>query len=218
MTALVPNRFLFDFEFPLHYRAAPPVVDGDVEDWDVADRLPKLGAIDGRSDFADVFACWNEDGIWVAFRVRGKRRPLRCDPASFRTGDNLRLCLSTRETLDIRRATRFCHHFYFLPIGGGDNGRAPLAGLSKFQAAKEAPPKIPVERIRAASRISTDGYSFESHLPAECLYGFDPAEHPRIGFYYLVEDADLGQQYLTVGDDLAWYADPSTWATALLRR
>ena len=46
----------------------------------------------------------------------------------------------------------------------------------------------------------------------------DPEEHPRIGFYYIVEDREYGQQYLTIGDDLYWYVDPSTWATAVLRK
>ena len=33
----------------------------------------------------------------------------------------------------------------------------------------------------------------------------------------MLEDRDHGQQYLTVGDDLYWYVDPSTWATAVLK-
>ena len=48
--------------------------------------------------------------------------------------------------------------------------------------------------------------------------GFDPVEHPRIGFYYMLEDRDHGQQFLTVGDNLYWYVDPSTWATVVLAR
>ena len=34
----------------------------------------------------------------------------------------------------------------------------------------------------------------------------------------MIEDSELGQQALTVGDDLYWYVDPSTWATAVLIR
>ena len=48
------------------------------------------------------------------------------------------------------------------------------------------------------------------------LSGFDPEEHRRIGLYTMLEDIELGQQYLTVGDDLYWHIDPSTWATAIL--
>ena len=76
----------------------------------------------------------------------------------------------------------------------------------------------PAGRIAVASRVTSRGYSMEAHIPADCLNGFDPIEHPRIGFYYILEDRDHGQQFLTVGDDLYWYVDPSTWATAVLAR
>ncbi|MHC4063426.1 MAG: hypothetical protein ACYSUI_02840, partial [Planctomycetota bacterium] len=79
-------------------------------------------------------------------------------------------------------------------------------------------PTAPPERIRVGARITADGYTMDAHLPADCLSGFDPVEHPRIGFYYILEDHEHGQQFLTVGDDLYWYVDPSTWATAELKR
>ena len=85
MTALIPNRFLFDFEFTLHYRSVRPVIDGDLGDWTDDDLLPKLGEIDGREEFGDVWACWNERGISIACQVSGKRQPLRCDRVGFRS-------------------------------------------------------------------------------------------------------------------------------------
>ena len=45
MTSLVPNRFLFDFEFELAYRAKPPVIDGKLEGWTDNERLPELDII-----------------------------------------------------------------------------------------------------------------------------------------------------------------------------
>jgi len=74
-TALVPNRFLFDFEIPLRYRSAMPRIDGALSDWRDAERLPDFGAIDGRQAFAQVWACWSEGGIAIAVRVDGKLRP-----------------------------------------------------------------------------------------------------------------------------------------------
>ncbi len=218
MTALIPNRSLFAFEFPLRYRAEFSALDGSFSRWTNAERLPRLGEIDGRLDFADVWVCWNESGLCIASRVDGKRKPLRCDPKSFWTGDNLPLCTDMRDARDIRRATRFCQQFFFLPTGGGPAHDRPVAGVNKFQRAREDAPPIPVERLRVASRVGKTGYTLEAHIPAECLVGFDPDEHRRIGFYYILEDPDHGQQYLTVGDELLWYADPSTWATAVLCR
>jgi hypothetical protein len=256
-TALIPNRFLFDFEFPLAYRANMPRITGACEDWTPAELLPRLGEIDGQTDFADVWACWNESGLAIACRVVGKLRPLKCNPRSFWTGDNLRLCTDMRDARTNKRASRYCQQFYFLPNGGGSKGQEPVAGVNNFQRAREDAPPIPVERIQIASRLwpsqpeqyrplhaaastarldlqgksrrvkgkgagkgnnHTTGYTLEAHIPAECLVGFDPVDHPRIGFYYILEDGDHGQQYLTVGDDLLWYVDPSTWATAVLAR
>ena len=218
MTTLVPNRFLFDFEFPLNYRQVLPVIDGDLGDWRDADLLPKLGELDGLAEFADVWACWNETGLAIACRVTGKRQPPRCDPKAFWTGDNLRLCTDMRDARTNKRATRFCQQFYFLPTGGRGMKNDPVAGVNKIRRAREDAPPVPVERIAVASHVSGSGYTLEAHIPAECLSGFDPAEHPRIGFYYILEDAEHGQQYLTVGDELYWYVDPSTWATAVLKR
>ncbi len=216
MTELIPNRLLFGIEFPLLRCKTAPNIDGSLSGWTDDHRLPMLGNIDGGRDYADAWACWNETGLFIACRVTGKRKALRCDPKSFWTGDNLRLCTDMRDARDNRRATRFCQQFYFLPTGGGPRGDRPVAGVNKFQRAREDAPSVAVEQLRVASRVTATEYVLEGNIPADCLNGFDPNEHRRIGFYYILEDADHGQQYLTVGDDLLWYADPSTWATAVL--
>lgn len=231
MTALIPNRFLFSFEFPLRYRSRLPAVEGGLADWTDADLLPKLGELDASpadseghtteeqfSEFADVWACWNETGIAIACRVGGKRKALRCEQERFWAGDNLRLCTDMRDSRSVKRATRYCQQFCFLPTGGGAKGKDPVALVNKIKRAREDAPPVPVELIRVASHVTKSGYSMAGFIPGECLSGFEPAEHPRIGFYYILEDSEHGQQYLTVGDDLYWYVDPSTWATAVLMK
>ena len=218
MTELVPNRFLFGFEFPLRYLAVMPEIDGTLGGWTDAELLPKLGAIDGRPEFADVWACWNESGVAIACRVTDKRKALRCDPRSFWSGDNLRLCTDMRDARTNKRATRFCQQFHFLPTGGGKGGKKAVAGTSSLKRAREDAPTVPVTRIQVASNVTKTGYVLEAMIPGECLSGFDPGEHRRIGLFYILEDGDHGQQYLTVGDDLYWYVDPSTWATAVLKK
>jgi len=218
ITALVPSRFLFAFEFPLHYRSVPPNIDGDLTDWTERELLPKLGELDNQPEFANVWACWNEGGLFVACRVDDKRKPLHCEPRSFWTSDHLRLCTDMRDARSNKRATRYCQQFYFLPSGGGLQKDQPTAGTTHFRQARENAPAVPASRLAVASRVTRTGYCLEAHIPAECLNGFDPVEHPRVGFYYMLEDTEYGQQYLTVGDDLYWYVDPSTWSTAVLKR
>jgi cell division protein FtsI/penicillin-binding protein 2 len=65
--------------------------------------------------------------------------------------------------------------------------------------------------------VTQTGYSLTAHLPAGVLNGFDPAENPRIGLLVMVEDGELGQQSLTVGDELNWWIDPSMWPVGELR-
>lgn len=217
MSDLVPPRFLFRFELPIHRLDPPPRIDGDLSDWPERCLLPELHKIDGRRTFADLWLGWHESGLYLACRVRSKNYAPRCDPQKFWKFDNLRLMTDMRDARDIRRATRFCQHFWFLPAGGGPDGRAPIAGSHRIERAMAHAPLVPSERIPiAAGRTPGGGYTLEAHLPADVLVGFGPADNPRIGFFTMVEDSEHGQQYLTVGDDLSWNYDPSTWATGVL--
>lgn len=216
MSSLVPNRFLFRFEIPIRRTKRGLPVDGDLTAWGDRYILPPLCRLDVQSPFGEVHAAWNDEGLFVGCRVEGKRRALRCDPDDFRHSDCLRLMTDMRDTRDIRRASRFCQHFYILPTGGGPRGRDACAGAAKIARAQQDAPLPAPSDIIVASTVGRTGYMLTAHLPSGALAGFDPAENPRIGFYYMLEDAELGQQALTVGDDLNWWIDPSTWATAVL--
>lgn len=217
MSTLVPNRFLFRFEFPLLYRASPEI-DGELDDWSDAYLLPDFGRIDGQTAIGRLYMGWNETGLFVAAEVNGRSQPFRCNPTQFWKGDNLRICTDMRDTRDIKRGSRHCQQFYFLPTGGESDGRTPLAGAARVPRATEAAPIAPAGSLQVAGRRTGSGYTLEGHIPASALYGFDPAEHPRIGLYVRIEDIELGAQFLTVDDDLYWWVDPSTWPTAVLTR
>jgi hypothetical protein len=216
MSQLVPNRFLFKFEIPLHRCARPPKLDGRADDWDDRYLLPALHQLDAEEGFARVFAAWNEAGLYVACHVDGKARSPRCDTTRFWKSDNLRLMTDMRDTRTIRRATKFCQQFYFMPTGGGSDHDDPVAGSAPIHRAAEDAPPVPSAALSIASIVSATGYSLTAHIPAKALNGFDPVEHSRIGLFYMIEDNELGQQSLTISDDLNWWIDPSTWPTAVL--
>ncbi|HKQ50275.1 MAG TPA: hypothetical protein VJZ71_19535 [Phycisphaerae bacterium] len=216
MASLIPNRFLFKFEFPLLRCPKPPSIDGRADKWDRRYLLPPLHELEGKEPFGDVLMTWDDAGLYLAVSVGGKRRPLKCEPEHFKQSDCLRLMTDMRDTRDSRRASRFCQHFYFLPTGGGAKGREPVAAAAIVPRAMQNAPLASAGSIPIAADVRKDGYSFTAHLPAAILAGFDPTENPRIGLYYMLEDTELGQQWLTVGDDLNWWMDPSTWATAVL--
>ncbi len=218
MSSLVPNRFLFKFEFPLYRCAKPLKIDGQASKWDRKHLLPPLYEIDGEEPTGDVYAAWSDEGLYIGCVVRGKRKSVQCNPEKFRQSDHLRLILDMRDTRSIRRATRFCQQFYLMPTGGGKRHDEPVAGTNEIARATDDAPSIDTGRIIIASKILDDGYQLTAHLPAEIINGFDPAENPRIGFFYMLEDTELGQQSLTVGDDLNWWLDPSTWPTGVLEK
>ncbi len=216
MTQLVTNRSLFRIEFPLYRCARPPRIDGSLDDFREDWLVPPLMELDGQQAWGRVYATWDEGGLYLACAVEGKRQPLHCDPRHYRTSDNLRLCTDMRDTRDIKRATRFCRQLFFLPVGGGKDRNEAVAGAVDVPRAREPAPPVDPGAIRVASCVRAGGYTMTAHITAAGLAGFDPAEHRRIGFYYMLEDREHGQQFLTVGDDLNWWFDPSTWATAVL--
>ena len=54
-------------------------------------------------------------------------------------------------------------------------------------------------------------YLLEAWFPAESLVGYDPDAHRQLGFYVVVRDAELGEQFLTVGREFPFEYDPSLW-------
>ncbi len=108
----------------------------------------------------------------------------------------------------------------------------PLAGRKKssdpffpavaepltINRAREQPNPIRPGLLQARWRRLPDGYILDALMPAEALTGFDPAEHPRLGFTYAVMDRELGEQTFGVGSPMPYQEDPSLWATLELQR
>ena len=70
---------------------------------------------------------------------------------------------------------------------------------------------------KSARQRRPDGYALEAFIPAEAMTGFEPQEHPRLGFNYAIVDRELGLQTFSVGHPLPYDEDPSLWATLELR-
>lgn len=176
-------------------------------------RIPNFGELDGRPAFADVRLGWSADGIAFSLRVVGKKQSVWCRDSRLDDSDGMSLLIDTRDTHSIHRATRFCHRFVFLPQGGGTDGTAPLVRLVNIARSKENPKAIKDRELLARSEKRIDGYILRGAIPAAAITGWDPIEHIRLGFNYVLSDRELGCQIFSGDLEMPVASDPSLWGT-----
>jgi hypothetical protein len=214
--SLLAPSFLFHFAAPCHRRS--PVWQAKDFALEEKYRLPSFGELDGRPLFAELRAAWSEDGLSFTLQVSGKKQSPWCREARPEESDGLQVWIDTRETRNVHRAGRFCHRFFFLPRGAGKGLADPCADQLTINRAKEHPKSIPPGLLRVQSEKRIDGYLLASHIPATAMTGFDPVEHPRLGFSYAVIDRELGWQTFSVGPEFPFQEDPSLWGVLELVR
>lgn len=207
---LIPKRFLFRISVPCHRCDEAGPNGAPLEE---QYRLISLGELEGEKAWADVRAAWNKAGLAFRVEVEGKRRSLWCRANRPEDSDGLHLWIDTRDVHTVHRAGRFCRRFLFAPAGGGSDGRRPMALWLPINRARELPAAVPPGAIHVRSEVSAQGYRLEAFVSAQALPGFDPEEHPRLGFTYAVLDHELGEQTFAVGQPMPYQEDPSLWAT-----
>ena len=208
---LLPPSFLFRFAVPCFPR--DPLWTAKAGALDEKYRLPRLTSLDDEPEWADFRAAWSNDGLAFSVLVKGKKQPLWCRANKIEDSDGLAVWIDTRDTHNVHRASRFCHELRFLPAGGGAKNDQPVAAQVAIDRAREQPKPIDPAKLKVRSQILKDGYLLEGLVPAEVLSGFDPAEHPRLGFQFAVWDREKGEQTFTAGGELPYRNDPSLWGT-----
>lgn len=213
---LLSPAFLFRFSTVCRHAAKLwPGRSGDLGN-DYA--LPSFGELEGRRLFANLCMAWNEEGLELQLSVSGKLQPAWCRETRVEDSDGLSVWIDTRDSHNIHRASRFCHRFMFLPFGAGARGDQPVGILLPINRARELPKPIEPRTLRVDSGKLKDGYALRAFVPAAAITGFDPAEHPKLGFSYAVIDRELGWQTFTVGPEFPFVEDPSLWGTIELAR
>ncbi|MFL5340267.1 MAG: hypothetical protein ACJ8F7_08950 [Gemmataceae bacterium] len=211
---LIPHRFLLRFSYPCRHAANIPLDDDDtLLDLSADYRIDNFAAMDGHANFADLRLAWNEAGIGLQVTVTGKEAPPQGTIDRPRGSDGITLWLDTRGDRTFHRASRHCHQFHFLPAAGGNDLDEPLFLQSKINRALQDAPPVSADEVPLRVERVKGGYCLEAFLPAVALNGFDPAEHPKLGFYYAVRDLERGEQTLGVGAEFPFAEDPSLWAT-----
>jgi hypothetical protein len=213
-TLLAP-RFLFRFAVPL-LRRNPLWKPGGVE-LDTTYQLLNLAELDSSTEdrerrFADVRVAWNTDGLLFNVKVEGKQQPVWCRDGRLEDSDGLQVWIDTRATLNIHRASRYCHRFAFLPAGGGHGNTEPVADQLLINRARENARPIRPRELQVTAKITKTGYWLAAFVPAAALGGYDPHQHRQLGFTYAIYDRELGLQTFASGPAFPFAEDPTCWA------
>ncbi len=216
---LIPYRLLFRISYSCPYVGDMPEVEGDdLLGLPAKCRLENFTAMDGRSNFADVRVAWNESGLGFQVEVAGKENLPQGDASRPRQADGVTLWIDTRDARTSHRATRYCHQFHLLPTGGGSEHDEPVLLQARINRALQDAPNNLNSSVPFRSARKGSGYKIEVFLPTAVLNGYDPEQNPRLGIYYAVHDAELGDQVLSVGSDFPYADDPSLWSVLELVR
>lgn len=207
---LLPPSFLFRFSLPLKRIAGdwPACVPlGDEH------RLLNFTALDDARQLADVRAAWNDRGLLFSLEVSGKKQQPWCREGRLEESDGFHVWIDTRDTKNIHRASRFCHHFVFLPAGGGHRFDQPVAEQALINRARENAHPVRPGVLRVNSEKRVNGYTLDCFVPVEALTGFDADDYSRLGFFYAVLDREIGAQTLAYSGEFPYREDPSVWCS-----
>ncbi len=213
MNELIPPAFLFRMSLPVHKDSRLPRSGKAPLQLGADFALPISGELSQGQQVGAIRLAWNERGLGFRVDVSGKKMPLSCDSGQLLNSDGLQLWIDTRNTQNIHRASRFCHHFCILPAGSVRDRTLPVARQLPIARAREETPLCDPKQIAVHSEVRSGGYVLEVWLPAEVLHGYEPESNSRLGFYYLLRDRELGDQLLSVGPEFPFDHDPSLWWT-----
>ena len=216
---LVPPSFLLRVSYPCRFLAQMPRSDDDrLLDLPDEHRLENFAAMDGRPSFADLRLAWNDAGLGLQLEVRGKDQQPQGDASRPRASDGLTVWLDTRDARTSHRASRYCLQFHFLPTGGGPDHDEPAFSQSAIHRALQDAPTCSTADMALRSRVKKTGYLIEAFLPAAVLNGFDPEQNPRLGFFFAVRDAELGDHLLSGSAEFPYWEDPTLWSVLELKK
>ncbi len=217
MTPLLPPRFLFRYTIPVHHQASMPGRGAQLLSLPPRFSLPNLATLDGQNPFAEVRVAWNSHGLGLRVLVQGKKLPAAVDPERPESSDGLHVWLDTRPADSVRRATRFCHRFAFLPPAADKPRSKPSSHQLPIPQARGDAPSVDLDLIELRTVRQARGYRLDVWLPAACLHGFDPEASRSLGFQYVVVDSELGNQSLIADEGLPADHDPSLWVRLQLQ-
>lgn len=208
---IVPPSFLFQ------YQLSVPRVEGLPKKKGKSLQLPDAARIFVPSSLNDATAGlelklgWNPDGLAIEILVRGKKQEASGRRHDLKNSDVVFVFIDTRHTANVHRATEFCTALQILPgdEAADDEPTVAFVEIAQQRGTRRQPD---AKRVMVNMQNHRDGYQLELWIPTTQMPGFDQIEEiGHLGFYVVVEDTELGQLPLSIGDDFPVAHDPSTW-------
>jgi hypothetical protein len=177
--------------------------------------LPPFGKLEGEetASLSRVSVGWNETGIGLLVEFSGKPKSFVASRANVR--DFVDVCIDTRDTREIHRASRFCQRFTALIVREGRKSDLEVTLTPEaISRALADPPKADLSKAVRHAEIQNQGWRLGLFFPGSCLHGFAPETNRRLGLMVRVMDPQRGMEYLGVAQPgFAMLDDPSLWAT-----
>lgn len=218
MENVVPPSLLFDFRLSVAACSAPSKkATGDLLNLPDSAKLFAPSFVDGPGSFCSLSAGWNRDGLALMFSVAEKSNKPEGRSSSLDQSDFFKIWIDTRPSGIVHKATEYCHCFAVLP-NDLDNSGAATASVQPIAQQRSTRIESNTSKFELRRHVSKTGYRFEIWIPGSQLYGYrEISELGRIGFYYVANDTELGEQHFGVGADFPTSYDPSTWTQLELK-
>jgi hypothetical protein len=213
-TSLLPQAFWFRIALVAPRVAEPSGAD---RTWilrlPASAALPDFAQLEGNGSWANVRVGWNSQGLGLLVTADGVSRE-QLDPNRPEGFAEVHFWIDTRDTRDVSRATRFCHHFVVKLQTTGPRGAlsAKIAQRPIARAIADAP-IYRGDLMSAGAEMTKAGWTLALFLPAQALSGFDPETNRRLGFAYQISDRLRPDQFLGIGREFPLGENPSLWAT-----
>jgi len=214
---IVPPSFLFQYQLSVPRIDELPGKKGQSFKLPDHAKLFVPATLNEGAAGLELKMAWNPNGLAIELSVHGKKLEPAGRRHDLKHSDYGLVLIDTRHTANVHRATEFCTALQCLPAdeAADDQPSVQLVDLAQQRNAaqqRSSRRELDAKKVGIYVRSISDGYRMELWIPAGQMPGF--AEAPEIGhmgFYVVVEDSELGQLPLSIGDDFPIAHDPSTW-------
>ena len=208
---IVPPSFLFQYQLSVPRIDDLPRKKGRGLQLPDTARVFVPATMNDGVERLDVRLAWNPDGLGMELNVRGKKLEISGRRSDLKHSDYVLVFIDTRQTANVHRATKFCTALQILPSDEATHDQ-PTAQFIDIAQQRGTHCEQDAKSVVLAVELVNDGYRLELWIPAAQMPGFSEApEIGHLGFYVVVEDTELGQLPLSIGDDFPIAHDPSTW-------